>query len=185
MKWKHSKAKALLYDDLVNGIVPIKARDANNRSTMKLKDIYDLRPEYKLYHYSKFSSRLSTLRGTVADNLTRQKIDQKAFDDYISRHKDEVSHTSAKGYIQWQGSQAQKLVQETLANNANEALEWQEWHSSDPEFHMNFPLDVFRDKVNQEIRTNKYLYTLKVRGKDTRKTKEKMKPKDHRPPMED
>jgi len=38
-----------------------------------------------------------------------------------------------------------------------------------PEYHLNFPLEAFRNKIYQEIRTGKYLHTLKVRGKDTRK----------------
>jgi hypothetical protein len=44
-------------------------------------------------------------------------------------------------------------------------------YGSRPEYYENFPLDAFRDKVNQEIRTAKYLYTLKIRGNDARKKK--------------
>ena len=33
------------------------------------------------------------------------------------------------------------------------------------EFYDEFPLQVFRDKIRQEIRTSKYVYTMKVRGK--------------------
>lgn len=187
VKWKKSKAKELLYKDLVDGRVPLNAKDSKGKSTMKLRDIYMLRPELQEYKYSKFSSRLSSLRKTVGENISRQRTDQKAFDNYLANHKHEVSLFTAKGYIQWQGSEAQRLVQESLEDNENEALEWQEWHSSEPAFYEHFPIDVFRDKVNQEIRTNKYLHTLEMRGKDTRKTKKKnrMKPHEHRPPPKD
>jgi hypothetical protein len=42
-------------------------------------------------------------------------------------------------------------------------------HGSCPEYNENFPPNAFRDKLNQEIWTAKYLYTLKIRGKDARK----------------
>jgi hypothetical protein len=40
-------------------------------------------------------------------------------------------------------------------------------------FFTNFTLPVFREKVYQELRTAKYLYTLEIRGKDARKPKKK------------
>jgi hypothetical protein len=34
-----------------------------------------------------------------------------------------------------------------------------------PAYYDEFPLNAFREKISQEIRTAKYLHTLKVRGK--------------------
>jgi hypothetical protein len=41
-------------------------------------------------------------------------------------------------------------------------------------YYENFPLDVFRDKVKQEIRTSKYLYTIEERGMDPQKFKDQV-----------
>ena len=59
IKWKKSNARALLLEDLCNGLVPLEAKDNSGKSTMKLKDIYAMRPEYAAYDYKKFLSRLS------------------------------------------------------------------------------------------------------------------------------
>ena len=100
VKWKKSQAKKLFYEDLVSGKVPSTAKDENGKSTKpKLREIYNSRSEFKEYHYSKFSSRLSSMRSTVADNLKQSKTDQRAFDNYVAHH--EVSLSTKNGYIQW------------------------------------------------------------------------------------
>ena len=64
-------------------------------------------------------------------------------------------------------------MKEYLAAKVHKMLSRFELYGSRPEYYQNFPLDAFRDKVNQEIRTSKYLYTLKVRGKGANKPKKK------------
>ena len=143
------------------------AKDENGKATMKLKDIYDMRPEYAKYHYDKFSSRLSSLRKTVKDCIERQKLDQEAFDNYKRNHK-EVAYYSHHGYIQWQGSKAQELLLQDIEDGRHLEGKMNLW-ALRPQYYENFPLKVFRDKLNQELRTAKYLYTLRERGKDPRK----------------
>ena len=166
-KWKKSKAKQLLYTDLKEGLVPLEAKDENGKSTMKLSDIYGMHPEYADYHYDKFSSRLSSLRKTVKDRIERQRLDQEAFENHRANHK-EVSHCSHHGCIQWQGSTAQELCLIDIEDGLHLKGKMDMW-ALRPECYENFPLAVFRDKLNQELRTAKYLYTLEERGKDPRK----------------
>ena len=64
-------------------------------------------------------------------------------------------------------------MKEDLEAKVHETMSIFELYGSRPEYYQNFPLDAFRDKVNQEIRTSKYLYTLKVRGKGANKPKKK------------
>jgi hypothetical protein len=52
VKWKNSKAKRLLYKDIVEGEVPPDATDADGRSTMQLSDIYLMHPEFAEYDLS-------------------------------------------------------------------------------------------------------------------------------------
>ena len=73
IKWKDSKAKRLLEKDLKDKIIPSKAKDKHNKSTMPLQEIYLLRPEFQQYHYRKFSARLGALRNAQA----KQELENK------------------------------------------------------------------------------------------------------------
>ena len=135
---------------------------------MSLKSIYDLRPEFQEYHYSKFSSRLSSLRKTIKERNYRADLDQEAFDNYKANNPVPAAF-SHKGYIQWQGSEAQALCREDIEHGLHKSMSRMELYGSRSEYYENFPLKEFRDKVRQEIRTAKYLHTLAVKGKDPRK----------------
>jgi len=56
VKWAKSKARKLLVKDILDGKVPLMARDESGKSTMKLSKIYCMWDEYKLYDKSKFLS---------------------------------------------------------------------------------------------------------------------------------
>ena len=73
IKWKDSMAKRLLEKDLKDKIIPLKAKDKNNRSTMTLQEIYLLRPEFQQYHYKKFSARL----GALGKAQSKQELENK------------------------------------------------------------------------------------------------------------
>ena len=168
VKWEKSKAKQLLYKDILEGRVPRNATTADGKSTMPLKSIYELRPEFQEYLYSKFSSRLSSLRKTIKDRSYRANLDQEAFDNYKANNPVPAAF-SHKGYIQWQGSEAQALCREDIEHGLHKSMSRMELFGSRSEYYKNFPLKEFRDKVRQEIRTAKYLHTLAVKGKDPRK----------------
>lgn len=169
IKWKKSKAKELLLKDILEGRVPKEAKDSSGKSTMKLEDIYLSRPEFSEYKYSMFSSRLSSLRKTVKETEHRAVLDQAAFDNYIKNH--EPALFTRYGYAQWQGSEAQKMLQLDIKNKVHESMSKKELHESREVYFENYPLNVFRDYFWQEIRTAKYLHTIKVKGKDPRKKK--------------
>ena len=164
--WQDSKARHILYNDIVKNIVPINARDENNKSTMKLKDIYNMHPEeYHQYAYSKFSSRLSNLRKIVKTNTDRARSDKAAFDRYVANHS--VSMFSAKGFIQWQGSasqqQAKKDIEAGKLEKGGQNYVGFRQLFEDPVYHEHFPFKAFRDKMRQEIKTAKYIHTIKLR----------------------
>lgn len=167
--WKDSVAKRMLYRDIRKGLVPKEARDEHNRSTMPLKDIYNMHPEeYHKYDYKKFSGRLSSLRKTVREKNLRAKDDQAAFDLFVTNHN--VSMFSSKGYTQWQGSDAQKKAKKDIDDGKLEKghpnyVGYRALFSEKREYHEHFPFPAFRDKMRQEIKTGKYLHTLKVKGK--------------------
>jgi len=168
IKWKRSKAKMILMQDILDGKVPLHATDEDGKRTTDLHELYYSRVEFTEYHYSKFQSRLYSLRKTIKNDKNRQALDQEAFDNYRLNHP-ELAQFSHKGYIQWQGSLSQQLCQQDLKEKKHETMSRLDFYCSRPEYYNEFPLDAFRDKVKQEIRTAKYFHTLQVKGKDPRK----------------
>ena len=170
IKWKKSKARALLYADIKEGRVPLVAKDADGKPTMALKDIYALHPEFQDYDYGKFSSRVSGVRKIIQGCTNRAAADLAAFNNYKANHPPSVS--SHKGYIQWQGSKARECLLEDIKEGKHKRLSRQELFGSNAEYYENFNLDVFREKLYQELRTAKYLHTIEVKGNDPRKKKD-------------
>ena len=162
-KWGKSKARKLLYKGILDGRVPRKATDEAGKRTAKLIDFYNSWDEFKLYHYSKFSRRLGTLQSQIEERLARKDLDQEAFDNYVANHP--VSLFSHKGYIQWQGSHAQALALEHIQQNIHNTTKWATWHGEHPEYYQNFPLDAFKDKIRQELRTLSTFTHLKREAK--------------------
>ena len=162
IKWRNSAAKKKLYDDVNNGIVPL---DSKGPGKMTLKDIYLTRLEYAAYDFKKFSSWLNSIRKSIKGLASRANQDQEAFDLFVQNN--EVSLFSKKGYIQWQGSESQRLLLKDIEAGKLEefAGNKKDWYLSRPEFYNEFPLNVFRDKIKQEVGTAKYLHTLKEKGK--------------------
>ena len=153
----------MFYDDILADRVPSDATDENGTSTMQLKDIYLMHTEDTDYHYSKFSGRVASIRTTINDRNIRKEEDEQLFAECLSNHPGSVF--SHKGFIQWQGSEAQELAKEDIAENLHLTMGKKALHGFRPEHYENFPLKDFRDKIRQEVRTAKWRHTLKVKGK--------------------
>ena len=93
--WRHSKAKALLRQDILDNVVP-KWLDAS----MPTDVIFTSRPEYVEYSYAYLSSHLSSLRRTVKKDSSRAKEDLKRFRIYQEGHP--AHNHSAHGYPEWE-----------------------------------------------------------------------------------
>ena len=156
-KWRKSKAKQILYEMLLDGTVPME-------NTMPLEDIYLLDEEFDKFDFDKFRGRLNRLRAKIKELDSRADEDLEAFRAYKRNHK--PSLFSHKGYIQWQGSTAQELLWDDLdAYLKDPNQKPKDLWMSRKEYRDEFPLDAFRDKIKQEIRTQKYIRTLKARAR--------------------
>jgi hypothetical protein len=159
IKWRKSQAKQLLHDAIVDGRIP---EDDNGDELMGLEEIYFLLPAFSLYSYEKFHDRLARVRAEIKHNKNRAVEDLNAFQIYMRNH--EVSYFSHKGYIQWQGSNAQDLLLDDMLNGLHIGMKPKTLWESRSEYYEQFPLGAFRDKIKQEIRTAKYLHTCKAKG---------------------
>ena len=163
IKWRKSKAKILLNTAIMNGTVPENALDNDGNATMTLDAIYGLHQEFALYDFTKFAGRLARVRADIQSNISRAEDDVIAFELYKLNH--DVSLFSRKGYIQWQGSDSRRCLLKDLKNGwfLTKQKPKQLWESR-PEYYEQFPLKVFRDKIDQHVKTAKYLHTIKVKG---------------------
>jgi len=165
-KWGKSHARKLLYNDIKEGIVQIDGKVDNKLCTK----VYAMHSEYAEWNFDKFPSRIRGIQKIIKKNLERADDDQASFNKFCENNP--VSQSSHYGYIQWQGSDAQKLVKRDLKNGViasytKEKYKYPKmayWLTKE-EFYDKFPLQVFRDKIRQVILTSKYEHTLKVRGK--------------------
>jgi hypothetical protein len=105
IKWKDSKARHILYKELMGGSIPRDTKDSNGCFLVPLlKDVYNMHEENKLYDPKKFFSRLSSLPTLYHKCMMRNAMDIKAFDNYRQNHQ--PSLFSHHGYPKWQGSEA-------------------------------------------------------------------------------
>jgi hypothetical protein len=143
----------------LDGIIP---SDPNDK-TMALEEIYRLDEEFCKYSFRRFASRLKAVREKIRENCNRADKDLAAFENYKRNHSPSIF--SHKGYIHYQGSTAQELLLEDLENYTKdpEMQPYDLWISRE-EYRNEFPLEAFRKKIEQEIRTAKYLHTLRERG---------------------
>lgn len=163
IKWRKSRAKKLLYNDLLDGVVPMEQQDANGNETMSIEDIYMIHEEFLLYDFDKFKNRLKALRKKILELNDRSAEDEQAFENYKANHQ--PSLFSHKGYAQYQGSTTQELLLDDLDAFMNDpTMKPKDLWMSRKEYMREFPLDAFRDKIYQEIRTAKYIRTLKARS---------------------
>ena len=129
-----------------------------------------MHPEYALWDFDAFPCQLAGIRKIIKNRNARAEDDQAAFDKFVKNN--EISIFSHQGFIQWQGSDAQKLLKKDIKNGVLEKYTKDkykhpkmEYWLSRPEFYDKFPLNVFHDKIQQEILTGKYWHTMKVKGK--------------------
>jgi hypothetical protein len=156
LPWANSKARMLLYGDLMNNRIPLED------GAMSLEEIYMTRPEFSAYDFDKFRSRLTGVKNIVKRMNNRAKRDADALKCFMLNHS--ISFHSHKGYIQWKGSEARKCALEDIANGEHRKG-YRKMYDSRKELYGVFPYTDFCDKVRQEIQTSKYLHTLKVTGK--------------------
>ena len=156
VKWRKSKAKKVLYELLIDGIVPMED------GVMPLEDIYFLHEEFANYSFDRFGGRLKRLQKSNELN-DRAQDDLEAFENFKGNHN--PSLFPHKGYAPWQGLTAQELLWDDLEAYMNDpSKKPKDLWMSRQEYHDEFPLDAFRDKIKQEIRTAKYLRTIKARA---------------------
>lgn len=141
MPWAKSKAKELLFQDIVAG----KAEGSN-------RAIYNSRPDYAATqpNFKNFSQSVSRLRKFIATHQARADEDAAALaNDVLERPRALVD---PRGYPRWDTSKASDLLKQDIADGKHDEMAPKMLWQSRDEYKKVFPLEVFRDHIHQELR---------------------------------
>lgn len=160
--WQYSSAKKLLEKDIIDGII------GTVETGMLPCQVYLMRPEYADYEYDRFVSNLYSLRVKYEKLLYLAQIDGEALAHDLALGL----RTNSKPYPHWQGSEAERLLQEDINNGKHLGMKPQELRNTHAEYKV-YPLKVFRDHIQQELRARKERPYWMARRKEKEEEKRK------------
>jgi len=156
-EWRNSKAKEKLTELFLNGTIPME-----DDGTTDLKQIFYMDEEITKSGWDRFKDRFRSLREQLHRESDRAEDDFLAFQNFAANHK--ASTFTERGYAEWEGSEAQKQLQDDMDADKHKTTRPKDLHESH-ESYEDFPLEVFRGHISQEERTRKYYHTLREKGK--------------------
>lgn len=140
--WRQSKAKKLLIKGILDGLYP---------SSMKPQQVYLLRTEFQDYPYERFRDNLKNLRAALKRDTERADSDHAALMSDLELHPpDKAVHN--KDYPRWVGSAAETLLKFDVTQGNHIGKTPEELYFMHEEYE-EFPLKVFRDHIEQEVRS--------------------------------
>jgi len=161
--WKHSNAKKLLAQDILDG-------KTNGKSP---KEVYSMHPEYKLYNYTNFSTNLRNLKESLLELSKRAAVDEAAF-----RHDESLGglKQNSKPYPRWGGQPVQVLLKKDIDEGKHQTMTPEALRNSRQEYLL-FPKKIFRDHIYQELRERRErpYWLARKREKEMKKAEAKQK----------
>ena len=159
---ENDPCKEILKFDLVSGAVP---------ATMKPKDVYLTRPEYKKYHkYENFRNNLNSLRKLLVLKKDRM-LNDCAFYGHdrllLEQYRANIHGNPHKPYPNWHSHAAKNLLKEDVAAGAHIGINPSYLWIQRPEY-LDFPLEVFRQHIYQVLHENESR-SFRFEKKGTRK----------------
>ena len=157
LKWAHSEARSVLYEDLVGGIIPIKTKYRNG--DLRPKQLFDSHYKHLFpfqisdFNNAKlFTSRLYGLRKQLKEKYARTEIDEKALEN--DRKIFPVPLLDPRGYPEWRKSQAYAALKLDMDLKKHKEMKPAALWVSRPEY-QDFPLEVFRNHIYKEAHKRK------------------------------
>jgi hypothetical protein len=136
-KWQYSDAKKQLTRDILDG----------KTDGMTPQQVYEMHAEYKQYKSKNFNPNFNRLKKTL------QGLQDRADEDEAAFLHDEALNLRAnnKPYPRWGGSVAERLLKIDIDTGKHKTMKPRELQTTQPEYSL-YPLKVFRDHVQQELR---------------------------------
>lgn len=130
-------AKPILRKDYLEGRVI---------DSMKPKDVWEMRPEFKSVKYENFRNNFARLKRTIKEHQNRAEIDEAGYLHDMAIYK--LAKDTAGC---WDGSDAQQLLQTDINNEQHKQMKPELLWLSRSEYRQ-FDLKKFRGHIHQELR---------------------------------
>lgn len=152
-EWKKSAARDILYDMIVDGVIPGKD-DITPKEVFEkyCKDLDEFK-HFQDYKELKFAEKLRATRERAAKKSSRSKEDAN-----FLAHDRQVFPApimDTKGFALWKGSKAQELLRKAIEKGDHNKKKPKVLYEEQAEWYENYTLDYFRDRIYQEIKFNK------------------------------
>jgi len=157
-------ARKLLYDEIANGSIPLSADEMGPAEVYcNYCDTIEFQMPGMEYGET-FTRRLRGLREMIAGDFDRSSRDKNALQIAMKVHP--PPRLNHKGKPQWNGSLAQALLKYDISQGRHETMTVMELYNKENRelYRKTLSAEDFRWKIQQEVRTKKYLYTLKYRS---------------------
>ena len=156
LPWKYSIAKRMLKNDILSGRVADLTPD----------QVYNSREEYQQYDKTRFKSNYSNLKKQLGRDFGRAAFDNEA----LIVDKAARNFTPSTTYPPWHGSAAQNWLKHDINLKMHELMKPKELYETRAEYRK-FPLKVFRDHIQQEVRDRKERPYWQAKAKETQQKK--------------
>ena len=159
LKWNESHpARQLIYDEIAAGNIPLEAQQMTGAEVWsQYADTVEFKMRGMKYGET-FNRRLAALRKLVKKDKSRAIADTEAVAIAIRNHPPPTHNV--RGEPQWNGSKAQQLLKEDITAGKHLEMSPLDLRMTRPEYQA-FLRDTIRWKIHQEVKTRKYLHTLK------------------------
>jgi hypothetical protein len=120
------------------------------------EEAYDRREEYKVTTKRLFKGRLDRLRADIRKKQAFAASDSAALANDRLLHP--VPTHNHRGEPRWEGSEAQRLLRQDIDLGNHLDLMPRDLFMSEPDYYDNYPLEVFRKHIKQEVKLRKFLH---------------------------
>jgi len=141
--WRSSPAKKLLRKGILSGEFP---------EGMDAEAVYGCSTEFRQYPWTNFKTNLTNLRAALKREIERAEKDAANFAVDIQLRP--AVAVAAQGYPTWAGSEAARLLKDDVDDGEHLVMTPKALHESRPVYQA-WPLTVFRNHIQQEIRSRK------------------------------
>ena len=169
ISWKGCEAGAIIVLDFQNGELPLTEKEMSAEDAWKFK--YSTKIAFKHVPFIQFKKQPIDHRKQVEKDNANLSAALKAFEHDQALFPRRRTH-NRKGELVFDVHPAKEKLREDVENKVHKPLSPSEFRLTRPEYQC-FTLDVFRDRIYQEIRLQRFYNYLEMQ----RKAKEKDKAK--------
>jgi len=153
--WSGSEGRNLLRRDVKEGRIP---------NDMTFETAFATRKEFCIGETPEealrlFEGRLKAAREHVFSKESRAEEEYRLFLEDRRLHP--APPFDSKGLPRWQGSEAQLFLLEDVKDSKHLSMSKEEFYHSRPAYHTNYPQQYITKKVEQAVKTEKFLHQMR------------------------